>query len=152
MQVMEKDDQFQMLMTVNRWLIRLFCHQDLNSVPIKWESPIIDLSFGSFDSIFHVIWISFFSVGILSNAWIFHRTRKLKFIINVNFGFIFLFAQSVMKFDIFFIGGKTRIFCIKLLKQLFLGWIPRNFESFIFKPNFHFWGKITKMGKLVKFV
>ena len=115
-----------------------------NSFHINRESPIIYLSFSSFDSIFHVIWISFFSVGILSNAWILHRTRKLKFTVDVNFGFIFLFAQSVMKFDIFFIGRKTRILCIKLLKQLFLGLIPRNFESFIFKTNFSFLRKNHK--------
>ena len=131
-------DQFEMLVKVNRWLIRLFCHQDLNSVPIKWESPIIYLSFGSFDSIFHVIWISFFSVGILSNAWIFHRTRKLKFTVDVNFGFVFLVSQSVMKFDIFFIGRKTGIFRIKLRKPLFLGWTPRNFKTLIFKPKLSF--------------
>ena len=75
------------------------------------------LSCDSFNSIFHMIFIPFLSVGILRNAWILHRTRKLEFIIDENLGFIFVSTQSIMKFNVFFIGGKTRIFRIEFLWQ-----------------------------------
>ena len=29
--------------------------------------------------------------------------------------------------------------------SFWLGWIPRNFKTFTFSPNCHFWGKITRM-------
>ena len=77
------------------------------------------LSLNRFNGIFHVILVPFLAIGILSNAWILHRTRKLEFAIDENFWLIFVFSQSIMKFNIFFISGETRIFRIKLLKHFF---------------------------------
>ena len=88
--------------------------------------PILDdcdsfsyLSCSSFNSIFHMIFIPFLSVGILGSAWILHRTRKLELIVNENLGFIIVSTQGIMQFNVFLIGRKTRIFRIEFLKQWF---------------------------------